>query len=204
MRDEAQGPANAAPDQTVNAAGAARAPLLVRGLLAVRQQDWLALMLLGLHVALAFGIDAAISQAFLLFHFGCFLLWQPVWRGEQKVYLGQAALIVGAATLLVASDSWWLMALWLCILFALIGGEVPAIKNVGQRIVSLIAAGYLVGVLLVWVVQLFAPTQFGAVFLVAVRYGPMAAIGRSSSSRRKRASLPWLTPWTWSTACCCS
>ena len=178
MRDEAQGPANAAPDQTANADGAARAPLLVRGLLAVRQQDWLALMLLGLHVALAFGIDAAISQAFLLFHFGCFLLWQPVWRGEQKVYLGQAALIVGAATLLVASDSWWLMALWLCILFALIGGEVPAIKNVGQRIVSLIAAGYLVGVLLVWVVpHLFAPTQFGAVFLVAVRYGPMAAIG---------------------------
>src|SRR5689334_7514276 len=155
----------------------ARAPLLVRGLLAVRQQDWLALMLLGLHVALAFGIDAAISQAFLLFHFGCFLLWQPVWRGEQKVYLGQAALIIGAATLLVASDSWWLMALWLCILFALIGGEVPAIKNVGQRIVSLIAAGYLVGVLLVWVVpHLFAPTQFGTVFLMAVRYGPMAAI----------------------------
>ena len=54
------------------------------------------------------------SQAFLLFHFGCFLLWQPVWQGEQKVYLGQAALIVGAATLLVASESWWLMALWLC------------------------------------------------------------------------------------------
>jgi signal transduction histidine kinase len=152
-------------------------PRLVRALLAVRQQDWLALMLLGLHVALAFGIDAPISQAFLLFHFGCFLLWQPVWRGEQRVYLGQAALIVGAATLLVASDSWWLMALWLCILFALIGGEVPAIKNVGQRIVSLVAAGYLVGVLLVWVVpHLFAPTQFGAVFLNAVRYGPIAAL----------------------------
>ena len=51
------------------------------------------------------------------------------------------------------------MALWLCVLFALIGGEVPAIKNVGQRVVSLIAACYLVGVLLVWVVpHLFAPT----------------------------------------------
>jgi len=152
-------------------------PTLVRALLAVRQQDWLALMLLGLHVALAFGIETAVSQAFLLFHFGCFLLWQPVWRGEQKVYLGQAALIVGAATLLVASESWWLMALWLCILFALIGGEVPTIKNVGQRVVSLIAAGYLVGVLLVWVVpHLFAPVQFGALFMLAVRYGPMFAL----------------------------
>ena len=131
-------------------------------------------MLIGLHIALAFGIDAAISQAFLLFHFGCFLLWQPVWHGEQKVYLGQAALIVGAATLLVASESWWLMALWLCILFALIGGQVPTIKNVGQRVVSLIAAGYLVGVLLVWVVpHLFAPTRFGSPFMAAVRYGPL-------------------------------
>ena len=72
-------------------------------LLSLRQQDWLALMLLGLHVALVFGIDSALSKAFLLFHFGCFLLWQPVWRGEQKVYVGQALLIVGAAALLVAS-----------------------------------------------------------------------------------------------------
>ena len=60
------------------------------------------------------------------------------------------------------------MALWLCILFALIGGEVPTIKNVGQRVVSLIAAGYLVGVLLVWVVpHLFAPVQFGALVMLA-------------------------------------
>src|SRR5690349_24831997 len=152
-------------------------PAALRVLLSLRQQDWLALMLLGLHVALAFGIDAPVSKAFLLFHFGCFLLWQPVWRGEQKVYLGQAMLIVAAATLLVASDSWWLMALWLCILFALIGGEVPAIKNVGQRVVSLIAAGYLVGVLLVWVVpHLFAPMQSGALFMLSAGYGPMAAL----------------------------
>jgi len=176
VRDQSQGRANAAPDLQLEV-NASAPPRLVRALLTVRQQDWLALMLLGLHVALVFGIDAPVSQAFLLFHFGCFLLWQPVWRGEQRVYLGQAALIVGAATLLVASDSWWLMALWLCILFALIGGEVPAIKNVGQRVVSLIAACYLVGVLLVWVVpHLFAPAQFGGVFLMAVRYGPLAAL----------------------------
>jgi signal transduction histidine kinase len=177
VHDENPGPANAAPGLPAQVNESGPPPRLVRALLAVRQQDWLALMLLGLHVALAFGIDAAISQAFLLFHFGCFLLWQPVWRGEQKVYLGPAALSVGAATVLVASESWWLLAQWLCILFALIGGEVPTIKNVGQRVVSLIAAGYLVSVLLVWVVpHLFAPTQFGAVFMLALRYGPMAAL----------------------------
>jgi hypothetical protein len=49
-----------------------RQPAALRVLLSLRQQDWLALMLLGLHVALAFGIDAPVSKAFLLFHFGCF------------------------------------------------------------------------------------------------------------------------------------
>src|SRR5690349_18434273 len=177
MRDESSRPASAAPGPPGAVRETAPPPRLVRALVAVRQQDWLALMLIGLQIALAFGIDAAISQAFLLFHFGCFLLWQPVWHGEQKVYLGQAALIVGAATLLVASESWWLMALWLCILFALIGGEVPTIKNVGQRVVSLIAAGYLVSVLLVWVVpHLFAPMQSGALFMLSAGYGPMAAL----------------------------
>src|ERR1700675_3509331 len=152
-------------------------PAVLRVLLSLRQQDWLALMLLGLHVALAFGIDMPVSKAFVLFHFGCFLLWQPVWRGDQKVYVGQALLIVGAAALLVTSASWWLMALWLSVLFALIGGEVPAIKNVGQRIVSLIAATYLLAILLVWVVpHLFEVTAFGGAFLSAMRYGPMAPL----------------------------
>lgn len=159
----------------MNTAGPQRAVLRV--LLSLRQQDWLALMLLGLHVALAFGIGAPVSKAFLLFHFGCFLLWQPVWRGDQKVYVSQAVLIVGAAALLVASASWWLMALWLSVLFALIGGEVPAIKNVGQRIVSLIAATYLLAILLVWVVpHLFEATEFSDALLSAVRYGPMAPL----------------------------
>jgi len=150
---------------------------LLRALRTLRQQDWLALMLLGLHLALAFGIGDAVSQAFLLFHFGCFLLWQPVWRSEQRLYLRQALLIVAAAALLVASASWWLLALWLSVLFALIGGEVPAIKNVGQRVVSLTAATYLVTVLLVWVVpHLFPEQNYTDVFLTAVRYGPLAPL----------------------------
>src|SRR5687768_6487675 len=116
----------------------------------LRQQDWLALMLFALQAALVSGLDSALSKACMLSHFGCFLLWQPVWRGEQKLYLGQALFILGAAAVLVASESWWLIALWICVLFALIGGEVPAIKNVGQRVVSLIAATYLLAILLIW------------------------------------------------------
>jgi signal transduction histidine kinase len=134
-------------------------------------------MLIGLHAALVLGINTALSKAFLLTHFGAFLLWQPVLRGEQKLYVGQALLIVLAAALLVASESWWLMTLWISILFALIGGEVPTIKNVGQRIVSLIAATYLLAILLIWVVpHLFQGEDFAELFRAAVRYGPFALL----------------------------
>ncbi len=149
----------------------------LRFLLSLRQQDWLALMLLALHAALVFGIDTALSKAFLLSHFGCFLLWQPVLRGEQKLYVGQALLIVGAAAVLVAAESWWFMALWISVLFALIGGEVPAIRNVGQRLVSLLAATYLLAILLIWVVpHLFDKGEFSPLFEAAVRYGPLAPL----------------------------
>jgi signal transduction histidine kinase len=160
----------------------------VRLLRAMRQQDWLALMLLALHAALVFGIDTPVSKAFLLSHFGFFLLWQPVWRGEQKLYAGQALLIVGAATLLVAAQSWWLMALWLCVLFALIGGDVPGIKNVSRRVVSMLAAAYLLSILLVWVVpHLFGGTDWSPLFLLMVRYGPLPALAAILLIKTERA-----------------
>jgi hypothetical protein len=148
--------------------------LILRLLPGLRQQDWLALMLLALHAALVLGIETAVSKAFLLSHFGCFLLWQPVWRGEQKLYPGQAVLILGAAAVLVALESWWMIALWIAGLFALIGGEVPTIKHVGQRIVAMLAAMYLLSILLIWVVpHLFGATDFGALFMGVARYGPL-------------------------------
>ena len=42
-------------------------------------------------------------------------------------------------------------------LFSLIGGNVPGIKNIGQRIISLLAAVYLLAILLTWVVPHLFP-----------------------------------------------
>jgi hypothetical protein len=116
-------------------------------------------MLLALHGALVLELGDPLAKALLLSHFGFFLLWQPLWRGEQKLIPGQAILIIGAAVMLIAAGSWWLMALWLAVLFSLIGGNVPGMKNVGQRLVSLLAAVYLLAVLLTWVVPHLFPEQ---------------------------------------------
>lgn len=163
-----------------------------RVIAAMRQQHWLSLALLALHGALMLELGEPLAQAMLLSHFGFFLLWQPLWRGEQKLIPGQVALIIGAAVLLIAAESWWLMALWIAVLFSLIGGNVPGIKNFGQRVVSLLAAVYLLAVLLAWVVpHLFPERDFPQGLLAVVRYGliiPAAVIFFVRTEKAQAAS----------------
>jgi signal transduction histidine kinase len=133
---------------------------------------WLGLMLLALHASLAWGIAEWWSRAFLLAQFGVFLLWQPVWRGENNVESRYAFLVVIVGFLLAAWNSWWLMAIWLAVLFGLIGGSVPGITDRRQRLVSMLAALYLLSMLLMWVVpHLFAGQVFGDAQALLVQYG---------------------------------
>ena len=141
-------------------------------LVATHPQWWLGLMLLALHASLAWGIGDWRPRAFLLAHFGLFLLWQPVWRGENKVESRYAFLVVIVGFLLAAWNNWWLMAVWLAVLFGLIGGSVPGITDRRQRLVSMLAALYLLSMLLMWVVpHLFAGQAFEDAMVFLVQYG---------------------------------
>ncbi len=163
-----------------------------RFIASIRQQHWLSLALLALHSALVLNLADPLARALLLSHFGLFLLWQPLWRGGQKLVPGQVALIVGAAILLIATASYWMMALWISVLFSLIGGNVPGIKNFRQRVVSLLAAIYLLSVLLMWVVpHLFPDETFSESFRALVRYGlviPAVAIFFIRTEKSESAS----------------
>ncbi|HWH49298.1 MAG TPA: ATP-binding protein [Burkholderiales bacterium] len=166
--------------------------VIARGIAALRQEHWLSLALLALHGALSLELHDPLAQALMLSHFGFFLLWQPLWRGEQKLIPRQAILIIGAAVLLIVAGSWWLMALWISVLFSLIGGNVPGIKNFGQRVVSLLAAVYLLSILLTWVVPHLFPDQTFPEGLQAVtRYGlviPAVAIFFVRTGKQQAAS----------------
>jgi signal transduction histidine kinase len=65
------------------------------------------------------------------------------------------------------------MAIWLAVLFSLIGGNVPGIRERRHRLASLLAAVYLLAMLLVWVVpNLFSvPDGGGPAIDLLVRYG---------------------------------
>ena len=147
-------------------------------LIASRPQWWLGAMLLALHAALAWGIDSLFARAMLLAHFGLFLIWQPVWRGERSLDSRHAILLVIVGVLLAGWNSWWLMAVWLGVLVALIGGNLIGRQQPRQRLAALLAALYLLSLLLVWVVpHLFADQRFDTAQVALVRYGlPLMAV----------------------------
>jgi signal transduction histidine kinase len=144
-------------------------------LVAAHPQWWLGLMLFALHASLAWGIADWWSRAFLLAHFGLFLLWQPVWRGEANIESRYVFLVVIVGFLLAAWNNWWLMAVWLAVLFGLIGGSVPGIVQRRQRLVSMLAALYLLSMLLIWVVpHLFADQTLGGTLELLAQSGLMS------------------------------
>lgn len=150
-------------------------------------------MLLALHAALAWGIADWWARAFLLAHIGLFLMWQPVWRGELNVEPRYALLVVVVGVFLAAWNNWWLMAVWLAVLFGLIGGSVPGYTDRRQRLASVLAALYLLSLLLMWVVpQLFTDKNIETALVMTVRYVlpviPLAILLIRVETRRAQAA----------------
>ena len=150
-------------------------------------------MLLALHVALAWDISQWWARALLLAHFGLFLMWQPVWSSEREIGLRHALLVVGVGVALAASSSWWLVAVWLAVLIGLIGGSVPGIEDRRRRLVSILAALYLLSMLLIWVVPQILAASVETVQLALVRYGlpfiPLAIAVTRRGSERDQAQV---------------
>lgn len=132
---------------------------------------WLGSMLLALHVAVVFDADATVTRAFLLAHYGLFLLWQPLVRSEARIEPRLAFPVFAMAALLVLVDSTWVMALWLAILAGLVGAVATSQNERGPRLAYLFALAYLLALLLAWVL----PQSLGGASLpdelrAAVRY----------------------------------
>jgi signal transduction histidine kinase len=138
----------------------------------VAPERWLALMLLALHVAVVLDADAAVTRAFLLAHYGLFLLWQPLVRSEARIEPRLAVPVFAMAALLVLVDSTWVMALWLAILAGLVGA-VAASQHEGRRLGYLLALAYLLALLLAWVLpqSLGGAALLPATMQTAARYG---------------------------------
>ena len=118
---------------------------------------WLSLgMLVTLHFALWMGIQSAWSRPLLFAHLGLFLLWQPLWRGEEKLRTRSTVIIVSASIVALWWLNWWVLLFWVSGLLSLVGGRVFTFQSAWQRIRYLSVMGYLLAVMLFWLTpQLF-------------------------------------------------
>ena len=133
---------------------------------------WLGLMLLALHAAVVLNAEAAVTRAFLLAHYGLFLLWQPLVRSEARIEPRLAFPVFAMAALLVLVDSTWVMALWLAILAGLVGAVATSQNERGSRLAYLLALAYLLFLLLAWVLpQSLGDASVSDGLQAAVRYG---------------------------------
>jgi signal transduction histidine kinase len=132
---------------------------------------WLALMLLALHAAVVLDADTTLTRAFLLAHYGLFLLWQPLVRSEARIEPRLALPVFAMAALLVLVESPWVMALWLAILTGLVGAAAASQNQRSQRVAYLLALTYLLALLLAWVLpQSLGGDALPAEVQVGVRY----------------------------------
>ncbi|MEE9332199.1 MAG: HAMP domain-containing sensor histidine kinase [Methylophilaceae bacterium] len=113
----------------------------------------LALMLLSLHTFLLWDeADKNLSHAIFLCHYGLFLMWQPIWRSSEKLSIPSAVVFFAFAWLTFTFVNWWVTALWLAILLGLLGGRIFAEEAKPNRVIHILAASYLLAMLLLWVV----------------------------------------------------
>jgi hypothetical protein len=131
----------------------------------LRSSRWLSFaMLVALHLALWSGIQGLWMRPLLLMHLGLFLLWQPLWRGESKLRFGGAAFIFAMSLAALLWLNWWVLAFWVSVLFALVGGRVFAFHARWQRLYYLLVMAYLLAILILYIVpNLFELSALGEV-----------------------------------------
>ncbi len=132
---------------------------------------WLALMLLALHAAVVLDAEATVTQAFLLAHYGLFLLWQPLVRSEARIEPRLALPVFAMAAMLVLVESSWVMALWLAILAGLVGAVAASQSQQGRRLAYLLALTYLLALLLAWVLPQTLGETLPEALQLAVAWG---------------------------------
>lgn len=126
--------------------------------LLMRSSRWISFaMLVVLHLALWVGMESLWMRPLLLMHLGMFLLWQPLWRGESKLRPGGAAVIIALSLIAMFALNWWVLAFWVSVLFALVGGRVFSFHARWQRLYYLLVMAYLLATLVLFIApRLFA------------------------------------------------
>jgi len=86
-------------------------------------------MLLLLHLSMWWGFGTPIAASLLLAHLGLFLLWQPIWRRDQRFETRDLLLFALLTGAFLYWLSWWLLFVWLALLIGLVAGRTYASRG---------------------------------------------------------------------------
>lgn len=160
----------------------------------------MALMILSLHALLIWGNVTGLNVALFLIHYALFLLWQPVMQKSSQwfnlTWQTISLIFVGACTGLIFIwffMSWWIVAFWIASLFSLIGGRIFSGESARDRLPNILAASYLLAILLLWVVPKLlganddlAAAEFLLIYFLPIL--PLIILFLSAKSRSDTAS----------------
>jgi len=119
------------------------------------EQLILVMMLETLHFATWYELGNYLSQSLLLVHFGMFLIWQPLLKGDKQISLGKSLLFIAFTLILVFNINWISITIWLVLLIGFVGGRVTTRRY--ERNVYMLVMAYLLFELLIS----FVPQMFG-------------------------------------------
>ena len=112
-------------------------------------------MLLSLHLALVSPIGGEFERAWLLVHFGLFLLWQPFVSTDRELNILAVLLLLGITSVVLYVLANWMVVAWLAILIGIMGGKVFTQNAARSGRFYVAAVFYLFAALLIWVVPLY-------------------------------------------------
>ncbi|MGQ0657841.1 MAG: sensor histidine kinase [Chromatiales bacterium] len=116
----------------------------------------LATMLLLLHLSLWWDFAGPLSRSLMLAHLGLFFLWQPIWRGDQRLDMHSAVLFFLCTIGFVVLLNGWLFVCWLILLIGLVGGR--SLSQTRERYVYMLTLFFLTSELLIGATPLLFDT----------------------------------------------
>ncbi|MCG8378746.1 MAG: hypothetical protein MI865_04625, partial [Proteobacteria bacterium] len=119
----------------------------------------LALMLELLHLSIWLDFGSLLSKSLMLVHFGLFLIWQPIWKSDERLRLDYGILFITLTFLTVYWLNLWLLFTWLVLLIGFVSGRVITIRS--ERAIFLIVVIFLVSQLFMACTTMLANTETG-------------------------------------------
>ena len=112
-----------------------------------RDRILLVFMLELLHLSIWLGFASLLSRPVMLAHLGLFLIWQPIWRSDEKLRWYNGLIFILLALAFVSWLNPWLIYSWLILLIGFVGGRVLTGKH--ERTTYIIVLFFLVFELLI-------------------------------------------------------